>query len=111
MKLKLENGMNYFINAQGERVCSGAKLGRIDSISAIATASKENKLRLEKLKIDYDGYDQAGAYWGHSSRESIYCAWGKDNENNPIWIFVWATDREDAKKAVRSKLWNAKFYR
>jgi len=87
-------------------------MGRPNIITPLATLQKQVKLRMERLKWVDGDYDQGGAYWGCPGRGMyMYCAWGKDAQDNLIQIFVCSINRADAKQAVKEKLANATFYR
>lgn len=88
----------------------GAQMGRPNSLPENRNAT--GKLRLVRLKWVDGDYDEGGAYWGGGSGDWIYCATGNlDGEEFTTWVFVRASDREEAKDAVRSKVPNASFYR
>lgn len=109
-KLQLPCGIDYGIGNQGEKICRGAKLGHYDRLPDNKNASP--KLRLELLRIDSQGYDQSGAYWGSPGNERVYCAWGQWGiPFKPVLVFKWASSRDDAKAKVRAFLPNATFYR
>lgn len=105
MKLKLSNGHYYGEDSQGNRVCRGARMGRLDTLPEDPKAPV--KLRLERLKW-YDGdYDAGGAYWGGGSGSDIYCAWTPEGTE----VFVRAVNRHQAKTQVKAVLPGAIFYR
>lgn len=67
------------------------------------------KLRMYRMPMSACGcYDNGGAYWGVGSRliGFMYHAHADD-----VDVFVRATDREAAKRAVREVLPNCWFYR
>lgn len=111
-KLQLPCGSNYGIGLDGKQVCTGAKLGHGNQLPENKDASV--KLRLEKLQIDSQGYDQSGAYWGFdlTTRKHVYCAWGEWGiPFKPVFVFVWSLTRVEAKRDVLEILPNATFYR
>lgn len=95
----------------------GADLGRPDNIPDCVRKQERVKLHLVKLKWVDGDYDQGGAYWGRIPDYDIYCAHAVvfnpvSNVPFPLCqIFVWARNRENAKKQVQVRLLNAKFYR
>jgi hypothetical protein len=110
MRLKLPSGMTYGIDRYGNKVCTGASMGRRNQFPKNRDASV--KLRLQKVPLHGD-YDQGGAYWGAMSGMDIYCAWGEWGmpKFEPVTIFVRAVSREEAKEYVLEFLPHAKFYR
>jgi hypothetical protein len=103
MKIKLPNGLNYGFDANGNKVCTGSKMGRQDTMPP--EGFTHPKLRLERLKFTDGCYDNGGAYWG--SPENLYCAWDNDGTR----IFRRANSRAEAKKAVKEIIPCAHFYR
>lgn len=111
MKLVLPSGIQYGEGPNGKRICRGAQMGRVSQLPENREASI--KLRIERLKWVDSDYDQGGAYWGnpHDGR-AVYCAWGQWGiPFKPVFVFVWASNREEAKRAVRNNLPNATFFR
>lgn len=41
---------------------------------------EKRSVRVFKVRLDRGGYDDGGAYWGHSSGEFLYCAQGVSSE-------------------------------
>jgi hypothetical protein len=81
----------------------GAQMGRQDVMPKDLTIPI--KLQMERLKwVDHD-YSQFGCYWGGGEGDYIYCAW-----NAPVYIFVRAKTRQEAKEQVRETIPNARFY-
>jgi len=110
--LKLESGIDYFTDDNGNKVCKGAKMGRPNRLPQDVTAPI--KLRMERLKwVDQD-YDQGGAYFGGGNGDYIYCAWCvPQTPSHPlplVQVFVRAISRKDAKSLVRAKLPKARFF-
>lgn len=103
-KLQLPSGVSYFTNDKGERICTGAMMGRQNVLPQNPDAPI--KLRLEKLPLVDGDYDKKGAYWGYTPGTNIYCAWSGDTR-----IFVRAESRQAAKSAVWGSLPFAHFYR
>lgn len=100
MKLTLPNGSSK----------RGAQMGRVNQLPNNIKAPV--KLRLTRLRWVSGDYDQFGAYWGGGSNDYVFCAWGQWGiPFKDVFVFVRATDREDAKEKVKLSLPNAKFYR
>jgi hypothetical protein len=114
MKLKLESGSTFFVNAEGVKVCTGSQMGRLNIIPACVTApdALPIKLQMERLRWVDGCYDAGGAYWGRpDSGKNVYCAWGKYGPNDvSVQVFAWALTRKDAKREVREKISNATFF-
>ena len=110
--LKLESGIDYFTDDNGNKVCKGAKMGRPDSITEPIRSLASVKLHMVRLKWVDGDYDQGGAYWGCPGRGMyVYCAWGKWTDNFVFMqVFVRAIGRKDAKIAVWEKIPLAKFF-
>lgn len=70
----------------------GAPMGRVEfgSVKDLLPRS----VRLFKVNIDHQGYDDGGAYWGTGQR--LYCA-----EADEYRRFIRASTREDAAKKLR----------
>jgi len=96
-----KNGVTYFTNDAGERVCTGSQMGR----SNILPASTHPKLHLRHVPFVDHCYDRGGAYWG--SPANLFCAW--DNEGTQL--FLRATSRENAKAQLRISYPHASFFR
>ena len=107
-KLQLPNGLTYCTLDDGTKRCTGAGMGRRNSLYPYMNS--DIKLRLQLLPLVAGGYDQWGAYWG--SRPAIgkmYVAW---NDALNTYIFVREWSRTDAKKTIRNTFYrNARFYR
>jgi len=103
-----ESGANYCTGLNGERICTGAKMGRRDEIPS--DKSEVLTLHLRKVRMTSDGcYDQGGAYWGQS--ETLYCSYGwSHTEEKRVVIYVRAQNREEAKAQIREELPNVLFY-
>ena len=88
----------------------GAQMGRCNRLPPFPE-TVGIKLYLQKIRMSADGcYDEGGAYWGFGDgSEHVYWAVGTQPEQ--CEIFVWATDRDDAKTKVREIYPQAKFYR
>lgn len=98
MQLVLEKGYS----------ARGAQMGRRDELPD--DPEQPIKLQMERLRwVDRD-YDQGGAYWGQNGCNHVYCAFGEDGQKQ-VRVFARAMNRTDAKKLVREKLPNARFYR
>ena len=101
------NGLKYFTNEHGEKVCTGAQMGRA-SVTPPDYAGERLHLRRVPLN-DGSCYDPGGAYWG--SGTPLFCAWG-ETETEQVEIYVRAFTREEAKKQVAATLPTpARFYR
>ena len=83
----------------------GASMGRRDIITEPLTVKK---LHLQRVRLDSDGYDPGGAYWGHGA--PLYVAW-RDGDEEVQEMFFRAGDRDEAKEIVKAVFKNAKFYR
>lgn len=108
----LSNGMRYFTNDAGQRICAGAQMGRSNTLPVDRQVAP--RLRLYRLRFVDGCYDQGGAYWGAPA--TVYRALGDnpspvDASDETIEIFVRGDDRDEAKQAVRRILPNALFYR
>ena len=79
----------------------GAAMGRMDDLEG-----QPERLHLQQLHMQDGDYDTGGAYWGYTAGQPMWCAFSPDDTNNdvPIRVFVRATDREAAKKAILKKL-------
>lgn len=74
------------------------------------------RFRLRRLRIDSQGYDAGGAYWGHG--EPVYGAQAYRYANGDlvplgmdIATYTRASSREDAKAQIRQRFPGAVFYR
>ena len=94
-----QNGLKYFTNEHGEKVCTGAQMGRS---SVIPPDYAGERLHLRRGPLS-DGacYDPGGAYWG--SGTPLYCAYG-ETETEQVEIYVRAFTRSTAKEAVKCSL-------
>ena len=115
----LSNGMDYFIDDDGKKVCRGARMGRSFILPVPGTIVK---FRLYRLRFVDGDYDQGGAYWGSPAN-----VWRAVSIEQGSWIsnwdgslqkdfkhyevFVRANSREEAKQKVCSLSPRAKFYR
>lgn len=81
----------------------GASMGRPDRNP---TAYPLRKFYLERVRLNSQGYDSGGAYWGIGQR--LY--WAHDYPATHE-CFVRANDREAAKDAVRVTFPKAEFHR
>ena len=82
----------------------GAAMGR----ATIRKGAPSGKLTLRRIRINSDGYDANGTYWGLSSINDLY--WYADAGEN-LDGTVWAKDREDAKREVLLKHPGVEFLR
>ena len=104
----LPSGTAGFHNDSNQWVCTGSRMGRTSWRGHDADSTV--KCTIRKLRWVDGGYDEQGAYWGHTPGTHIYwCNFdiGDTNED----IFVRAESRQDAKDQVRKQLPNARFYR
>ena len=101
MRTKLPTGLKYGYTAEGERVCTGAMMGRY---SDPAQPAPGVKLRLYNIPLDSGGYDSGGAYWGHGAR--MYRATGETLE-----FYTRAKDRAEAKRLTAEHFIGATFHR
>jgi hypothetical protein len=100
-----QNGSRYGTGSNGERVCTGAMMGRSDCLPMDRAESV--KLRLERVRpCDGGDYDKGGAYWGDIYSRPLYCAY-----NDTVTGYIRARTRELAKAVVLGNLPNARFYR
>ena len=81
----------------------GAPFGRIHGRVSLPT--KGERLTLKRIRINRQGYDPGGAYWGVGLR--LY-AWTAGDGN---WSYLRARDRESAKAQIREWQPGAEFYR
>ncbi len=99
----LSCGLTYGLDLLGHRICTGAQMGRSNTLPDDSLAPI--KLQMVRLRMVDDGaYDEKGCYWG--AGQPLYHAAGDDAE-----IFVRAYNRAAAKEEVRELLPNARFYR
>jgi hypothetical protein len=99
--LSLPSGATFFINDAGQRVCTGSKMGRRDTLPA----STHPRLRLRRLPFVDGCYDRQGAYWG--SPANVWLAW--DDEGTQL--FRRGDTRENVKAAILAEYPHASFYR
>lgn len=102
-KLKLPSGSTGFYNDKNEWVCTGSMMGRRNILPEFP--AKPHKLRLVRLRWVDSDYDQGGAYWGNTGRDSVYWAEGEECR-----VFVRAVNRAEAKAKVRELVPGATFY-
>ncbi len=102
--LKLESGATYGYDAQGNRICTGSRMGRRDKLPLVRSAPC--KLRIKALKWVDGDYDQSGAYWGYTPGDTIYCAWNADG----VQVFIRAKSLAEALNAVCEAIPGATFY-
>jgi hypothetical protein len=101
MKPKLPSGLKYGYGANGERICTGAIMGRY---SDPAQPAPGVKFRLYNIPLDSGGYDSGGAYWGIGRR--VYRA-----ESGTLTFHTRAQDRAEAKRLTAAQFPGAEFYR
>lgn len=106
------DGSTGFIDNNGQRVCTGSKMGRSDCIPGDFNTVK--KLWLVRVPMSSCGcYDKGGAYWGCTDYRHgvfpLYCAWG-DSDTEQAEVFFRAKNRADAKEQARAAFPNASFY-
>lgn len=110
--IALDSGMQYGVNKDGARICTGARMGRRNELPA-HPETREIKLSLVRLKMTADGcYDSQGAYWG--STDVYYASARFHCEIIDDWcvcrVFVHADSRDEAKAQVREFLPKARFF-
>lgn len=117
MKLQLPSGATYGTDSNGNRVCTGSRMGRSNILpfQFMGTNAEPIKLQMERLKWVDGDYDQKGAYWGGGNGDSVYCAYAYvyppvDMDFSAV-VFVRAKSRKVAKRLVREHFPKAKFYR
>ena len=93
-----QNGIKGFTREDGTWQCTGSQMGRRNIIPADYAGEK---LKLRRVPFLDGGYDAGGAYWGTPA--NLWCAWG-ETATEQMEVFVRATDRDDAKLAVRKIL-------
>ena len=106
--LQWPNGMRYGFDKDGNRICTGAMMGRGNTLPD----NPNIPCKLRMVKSDWvDGdYDQGGCYWGNTHDGiSIYWAFGDCGEVRTE-VFVRARNRQEAKEAVREHLPLATFF-
>jgi hypothetical protein len=90
-----ENGLRYGYGPAGDRVCTGAMMGRPTIVPADYAGER---LSLRRVPLtDSNCYDPGGCYWG--SPANLWCAWGQ-TATKQMQVFVRAPDRAAAKVAV-----------
>lgn len=95
----LANGTRHFHNDKGERVPTGAMMGRPDCIPAdFATVKTVIVERVRAVDCDYDA---GGAYWGGINTKPLYCAWG-DSDTEQAEVFFRAANLRDAKRKAQA---------
>lgn len=107
---QLPDGHHWFTNAQGERVCAGAMMGRRDS--DLSNNDGEDpypwRMHLVRMKMSPCGaYDNGGAYWGVGDRRIgwMYIAFNDDRYPAipEIRLFVRAIDRRSAMMELHNR--------
>lgn len=83
----------------------GAPMGRPSLIPSKEVA-EVMRVSLRRIRINRDGYDSGGAYWGLGA--PLYCAQDPDGI---IDMWFRARDRDDAKRQVKARCPNATFHR
>lgn len=66
------------------------------------------RVHLERIRINQQGYDSGGVYWG--TGKPLFVAWGWDDTDGESFVrhFLRASTREEAKKLLPEGI---KFYR
>lgn len=106
----LTNGLDYFTDDNGKKVCKGAQLGRRNYLPEDRQAVTP-KLLLHRLRFVDGDYDQGGAYWGYTPGTAIYRAACFDEAGSVVELFTRNTSREGAKLDVLEIIPHARFYR
>lgn len=83
----------------------GAPMGRPEYIKY--ELPEGVKIRLFKVKLNSQGYDDGGAYWGLG--KPLYCA--QAVYDSDYREFFRCNSRDEAKEMVKQRIKNAKFYR
>lgn len=100
------DGSTGFFREDGTRACTGSQMGRRSILPDDRTEAP--KLKMERLRLYDNAYDEGGAYWGGPG--NLWCAYG-DGEEIQIEIYVRADNRDEAKRKVRESLPLASFFR
>lgn len=97
------NGMSYGYDKDGNRVCTGARLGRADHYHPGNNQPEKPNPRfyLRRVPINSGGYDSGGAYWGVG--EPLYEYESEDYGEDLVSGFIRASDRGDAKAKLKAK--------
>ena len=106
--LQWPNGMRYGFDKDGNRICTGAMMGRGNTLPD----NPNIPCKLRMVKSDWvDGdYDSGGSYWGRGNyNDFIYWAFDKVDDTQTE-VFVRAGNRQEAKEAVREHLPLATFF-
>lgn len=80
----------------------GASLGRVNAGS---DAPENERWTLQRVRLDSDGYDQGGAYWGSGPPELYWASCGE------VERFFRASSRGSAKATIRREFPQAFFLR
>ena len=83
----------------------GSSMGRLNNLTEMDQAIK---MYLVRVRLNSQGYDVGGAYWG--SGAPLYWAYG-DGERERQEYFVRGKTRDEAKAKVREVFKHATFYR
>lgn len=75
----------------------GAAMGRPRGVLK-AHEMPQRSIYLNKVKLDRQGYDSGGAYWG--TPNDLYCAYG-DTEEGDYCEYVRASSRAEAASKLR----------
>jgi len=67
------------------------------------------KVRLERIRINSQGYDASGAYWGVG--QPVWHAWADGDNGFELEMHYRALDRDAAKAKVIAQCPNATFFR
>jgi len=100
----LPRGLSGFWDDAGRWICTGAQMGRPNTLPAHPESPCQ--LRLTRLPFVDGDYDRWGAYWG--SPATVWCAW---HPSDKVRVFVRAQSRAEAKTAVKQHVPGARFYR
>jgi hypothetical protein len=104
----LAHGVNGFVNAQGDFVCTGSRMGRKDCIPADFRTVRQ--IIVERVPSVVHDYDKGGAYWGDVKGRNgcapLFCAWG-DSDTEQAETFFRARGLRDAKKQAQAAFPNA----
>lgn len=92
------NGVRRGPGPDGTDVCYGARMGRADRVPDDFT---KEVINLSRVRLDSQGYDVGGAYWGTGS--PLWCAWCY-TPMRVLELYARAQDRQEALKLFKKRL-------